>query len=60
MRAEEWMDAEQAKTYLKRTPKYWERVAPLLSRHCLTERGILYNRRELDEWLMARTSPLDV
>ena len=60
MRDEEWMDADQARAYLKRTPKQWERIAPILPRHYLTERGILYNRCEIDEWLMTRTSPLDL
>lgn len=61
MRAEEWMDAGQARAYLgRRTEKQWERIAPFLPRHYITERGILYNRREIDEWLIARTSPSDV
>jgi ketosteroid isomerase-like protein len=59
MRGEEWMDAAQMRSYLSRTPKQWERIAPTLPRHYVTERGILYNRREIDEWLMGRTSPLD-
>jgi hypothetical protein len=58
---EEWMDAEQCAAYLKRsTRKQWETIAPILPRHYVTERGILYNRREIDEWLTARRSPLDV
>jgi hypothetical protein len=40
--------------------KQWETIAPILPRHYVTERRILYNRREIDEWLMVRTSPLDV
>jgi hypothetical protein len=61
MSGEEWMDAEQCAAYLKRrTRKQWETIAPILPRHYATERGILYNRREIDEWLMARRSPLDV
>jgi transposase len=60
MYGEEWMDAEQTRTYLgRRTEKQWERIAPILPRHYVTERGILYNRREIDGWLMARTSPRD-
>lgn len=59
MRCEEWMDADQMRSYLRRTPKQWERIAPTLPRHYVTERRILYNRREIDEWLMGRTSPLD-
>ncbi len=55
------MDAEECAAYLKRrTKKKWETIAPILPRHYITERGILYNRREIDEWLMNRTSPLDV
>jgi hypothetical protein len=54
------LDAEQMRSYLSRTPKQWERIAPMLPRHYVTERGILYNRREIDEWLMERRSPLDV
>jgi hypothetical protein len=61
MRGEEWMDAGECAAFLKRkTRKQWETIAPILPRHYITERGILYSRREIDEWLMARTSPLDV
>jgi hypothetical protein len=42
------------------TRKQWETIAPILPRHYVTERGILYSRRDIDEWLMARTSPADV
>lgn len=31
-----------------------------IPRHYLTERGILFSRKEIDEWLMERRSPLDV
>jgi hypothetical protein len=58
-RREEWVDAEGARLHLKRTKKQFERIAPQLPRHYVSERGILYNVRELDNWLMARTSPLD-
>lgn len=51
---EEWVDAEGARLHLKRTRKQFERIAPQLPRHYVSERGILYNVRELDEWLMAR------
>jgi multidrug resistance efflux pump len=53
-RREEWVDAEGARLHLKRTRKQFERIAPLLPRHYISERGILYNVRELDEWLMDR------
>ncbi len=54
IRREEWVDAEGARLHLKRTKKQFERIAPQLPRHYLSERGILYNVRELDEWLMNR------
>jgi hypothetical protein len=53
-RREEWVDAEGARLHLKRTRKQFERIAPQLPRHYVSERGILYNVRELDEWLMDR------
>lgn len=53
-RREEWVDAEGARLHLKRTKKQFERIAPQLPRHYVSERGILYNVRELDEWLMNR------
>ena len=60
MRGEEWMDTQQCAAHLqRRTRKQWETIAPSLPKHYVTERGILYNRNEIDEWLMARTSPLD-
>jgi hypothetical protein len=54
IRREEWVDAEGARMHLKRTKKQFERIAPQLPRHYVSERGILYNVRELDEWLMDR------
>ncbi len=51
---EEWVDAEGARLHLKRTKKQFEKIAPRLPRHYVSERGILYNVRELDEWLMDR------
>lgn len=53
-RREEWVDAEGARLHLKRTKKQFERIAPQLPRHYVSERGILYNVREIDEWLMNR------
>lgn len=49
VRREEWLDAEGARPHLKRTKKQFERLAPRLPRHYVSERGILYNARELDE-----------
>ncbi|MDX5895196.1 hypothetical protein [Rubrobacter radiotolerans] len=54
VKREEWLDAEGARLHLKRTKKQFERLAPSLPRHYISERGILYNVRELDEWLMDR------
>ena len=53
---DEWMDAEEAAVYLKRTPKTFRNIvtAGEIPRHYLTERGILFSRKELDEWLMGR------
>ncbi len=56
MSCEEWMDAEEAAAYLKRTPKAFEKVIAKgeIPKHHLTERGILFSRKELDEWLIGR------
>ncbi len=54
IRREEWLDAEGARLHLKRTRKQFEKIAPQLPRHYVSERGILYNVKELDEWLMSR------
>lgn len=53
---DEWMDAEQAAAYLKRTTKTFRNIvaAGEIPKHYLTERGILFSRKELDEWLMSR------
>jgi hypothetical protein len=53
---DEWMDADQAAAYLKRTPKTFRNIVATweIPRHYLTERGILFSRKELDEWLMSR------
>ena len=53
-RREEWVDAEGATLHLKRTRKQVERIVPQLPRHYVSEREILYNVREIDEWLMNR------
>lgn len=55
MQPSEWMDAEQAAAYLAdRSRDSFDKVAPSLPKHYLTERRPLYNRREIDEWLMSR------
>jgi excisionase family DNA binding protein len=53
---DEWMDAEEAAVYLKRTPKTFRNIvaAGEIPRHYLTERGILFSRKELDAWLINR------
>jgi hypothetical protein len=49
------MDAEQTAAYLAdRSRDSFDKVAPSLPKHYLTERRPLYNRREIDEWLMGR------
>ncbi len=56
MAPDEWMDAEQCAAYLKRTPKAFEKVVARgeIPKHYLTDRGILFSRKELDKWLMGR------
>jgi excisionase family DNA binding protein len=53
---DEWMNAEEAAVYLKRTPKTFRNIvaAGEIPRHYLTERGILFSRKELDAWLINR------
>ena len=53
---DEWMDADQAAAYLKRTPKTFRNIVASgeIPKHYLTERGILFSRKELDEWLIDR------
>ena len=53
---DEWMTAEEAAAYLRRTPKAFEKIVAKgeIPRHYLTKRGILFSRKELDEWLMKR------
>jgi len=53
---DESMDAEQAAAYLKKTPKTFRNIVATedVPRHYLTERGILFSRKEIDEWLMGR------
>ena len=53
---DEWLTFEEAAAYLKKTPNAFEKVVAKgeIPRHYLTERGILFSRRELDEWLLRR------
>ena len=53
---DEWMDADETAAYLKRTPKTFRNIvaAEDVPRHYLTERGVLFSRKEIDEWLMRR------
>ena len=53
---DEWMDADQAAAYLKRTPKTFRNIVASgeIPKHYLTERGILFSRKELDKWLINR------
>lgn len=53
---DEWMDADQAAAYLKRSPKMFRNIvaAGEIPKPYLTERGILFSRKELDEWLINR------
>lgn len=52
-----WMDSKQAAAYLaNRTEDSFEKIAAKtdIPKHRLTERVILYNRAELDAWLLSR------
>jgi excisionase family DNA binding protein len=53
---EEWLTFEEAAAYLKKTPKAFEKVVAKgeIPKHYLTDRGILFSRKELDEWLLER------
>ena len=53
---DEWLTFEEAAAYLKKTPKAFEKIVAKgeIPKHLLTERGILFSRKELDEWLMER------
>ncbi len=51
-----WMDSEQAAAYLGKTRHAFNKILAEtdLPRHYLTPRSPLFNRREIDEWLMGR------
>ena len=53
---DEWLTFEEAAAYLKKTPKAFEKVVARgeIPKHYLTERGILFSRKELDDWLIGR------
>lgn len=57
----EWMTAKQAASYVKRSETAFSNIVAAggIPKHYLTERGILFNRNEVDDWLMGRTSPED-
>lgn len=48
---DEWMDADETVAYLKRTPTTFRNtvVPEDVPWHCLTERGVLFSRKEIDE-----------
>ena len=50
------MDANQATAYLNRTPKTFMNIVAFseIPKNYLTERAILFSRKELDEWLINR------
>jgi hypothetical protein len=54
--SDEWFTFEEEKACLKKTPKAFEKVVAKgeIPRHYLTDRGILFSRKELDEWLLER------
>ena len=53
---DEWLTLEEAAAHLKRTPNAFEKIVARgeIPKHYLTERGILFSRKELDEWLVER------
>jgi hypothetical protein len=53
---DEWFTFEEAVAYLKKTLKAFEKVVAKVEipKHYLTDRGILFSRKELDEWLLER------
>lgn len=53
---DEWMDADEAAAYLRKTPKTFRNIVATedVPRHYLTERGALFSRKEIDEWLLSR------
>jgi hypothetical protein len=57
MQREEWMTADQAASYLGRSKKSFERIAPHLPRSYVSRQDILYPRSLIDEALYAATSP---
>ena len=58
MQASEWMDSEQAAAYLgaNKSAEAFEKMALKegVPRHHLSPRLIVYNRSELDGWLLSR------
>jgi predicted DNA-binding transcriptional regulator AlpA len=59
-RPTEWMDTKQTAAYLAgKTKDSFDKIMVTtdIPRHYITERGILFNRAEVDAWIMKRTSP---
>ena len=50
----ELMDAKQAADFLRISESEFERMAPRLPRHAVTERRYIYLRSELLAWLTGR------
>jgi excisionase family DNA binding protein len=56
MASQEWMGLEEAATYLGKSKHAFQKAVAQedVPRHYLTGRRPLFNRRELDEWLLSR------
>ena len=48
------MDAKEAADFLRISESEFERMAPRLPRHAITERRYIYLRSELFAWLLRR------
>ena len=56
MAPQEWMGPDEAATYLGKSQNAFQKAVAQegVPRHYLTGRRPLYNRRELDDWLLSR------
>ena len=56
MAPQEWMGSEEAAAYLGKSRHAFQKAVTqeAIPRHYLTGRRPLFNRRELDEWLLSR------
>lgn len=56
MRVQEWMDSEGCAAYLGKSRDALEKIKAQtdIPRHYLTGRAPMFNRREVDEWLLSR------